>query len=158
MTVLILTSELDLTADGMVKVLEQRDVPVARVDTAWFPQRASIEAELRSGRWVGAVTAGGRRIALEGLRSIWYRSPSAFQLPAELSPTERHWAMSEAKLGVGGILASLPAVLWINHPSCNAAAAYKPVQLATAARCGLTARSSPIAPARCAGSRVGVRL
>ncbi len=137
MTVLILAPERDFTTDRMVKVLEHRDVPVARVDTAWFPQRASIDAELRNGRWVGTLSVGGRTIALEGLRSIWYRSPSAFGLPVELSATERNWAMSETKLGLGGVLASLP-VKWINHPSRNADAAYKPVQLVTAARCGLT--------------------
>jgi ATP-grasp ribosomal peptide maturase len=137
MTVLILAPERDFTADRMVKALEDRDVPVARVDTAWFPQRASIDAELRDGRWVGTLSAGGRAIALEGLRSAWYRSPGAFGFPAELSATERNWAMSETKLGLGGVLASLP-VKWINHPSRNADAAYKPVQLITAARCGLT--------------------
>ena len=41
----------------------------------------------------------------------------------------------EAKFGLGGTLASLD-VLWVNHPN-RAAAAYKPLQLATAARCGL---------------------
>ncbi|MFC9253002.1 ATP-grasp ribosomal peptide maturase [Amycolatopsis thailandensis] len=137
MTVLILAPERDFTADRMVKALEDRAAPVARVDTAWFPKRASIEARLRNGRWVGTLSAGGRTIALEGLRSVWYRSPSAFDFPAELSPTERNWAMSETKLGLGGVLASLP-VKWINHPSRNADAAYKPVQLVTAARCGLS--------------------
>ncbi len=137
MTVLILAPERDFTADRMVKVLEDREVPVTRCDTAWFPQRASVDAELRNGRWVGTLFAGGRVIELQRLRSVWYRSPSAFGFPAELSATERNWAMSETKLGLGGVLASLP-VKWINHPSRNADAAYKPVQLVTAVRCGLT--------------------
>ena len=137
MTVLILAPERDFTADRMVKALEDRAAPVARIDTAWFPQQAGIEARLRDGRWVGTLSAGGRAIALEGLRSAWYRSPSAFKFPAELSPTERNWAMSETKLGLAGVLAGLP-MKWINHPSRNADAAYKPIQLVTAARCGLT--------------------
>jgi ATP-grasp ribosomal peptide maturase len=141
MTVLILAPEHDFTADRMVKALEDRAAPVARVDTAWFPQQASIDAQLRDGRWVGTLSAGGRAIAIEGLRSAWYRSPSAFEFPAELSPTERNWAMSESKLGLAGVLAALP-VKWINHPSRNADAAYKPVQLVTAARCGLTVAST----------------
>jgi ATP-grasp ribosomal peptide maturase len=136
MTVLILASELDITADDMVIVLKERDVPVARMDTAWFPQRASVDAAFRDGQWRGVLRAGGRTIALEGLRSIWYRSPSAFQFPPEMSETERRWAMGEAKLGLGGVLASLP-VRWVNYPSRNADAAYKPVQLAVAARCRL---------------------
>ncbi len=136
MTVLILAPERDITADYMVRVLEQRAVPTARVDTAWFPRKASLDAKLRRGRWMGTLHAGGRHIRLEELRSVWYRSPSVFLFHAEMSPTERRWAMTEAKLGLGGVLASLP-VLWINHPNRNADAAYKPVQLVTAARCGL---------------------
>lgn len=46
--------------------------------------------------------------------------------------------MGEAKLGLGGVLASLP-VRWVNHPNRSADASYKPVQLAVAARCGLDA-------------------
>lgn len=136
MTVLILASECDLTADHMVTVLKKRAVSIARVDTAWFPRRASLDAEFRRGRWQGTLQVGGRTVALEGLRSVWYRSPSAFQFPPELSETERHWAMGEAKLGLGGVLTSLPA-RWINHPNRAADAAYKPGQLVTAARCGL---------------------
>ena len=45
--------------------------------------------------------------------------------------------MWEAKLGLGGLLIDLD-VLWVNHPSREADASYKPVQLATAARCRLT--------------------
>ncbi|ONI83534.1 hypothetical protein ALI22I_34145 [Saccharothrix sp. ALI-22-I] len=137
MTVLILAPELDLTADRMVKALEDRAVPVVRMDTAWFPQRAGIDAELRNGRWMGTLSAAERTVELEGLRSIWYRSPSAFGFPEGMTATEQHWAMTEAKLGLGGVLASLP-VKWVNHPARNADASYKPVQLVTAARCGLT--------------------
>jgi ATP-grasp ribosomal peptide maturase len=137
MTVLILAPECDLTADHMVTVLKKHDVPAVRMDTGWFPQKAALDAEFRGGRWQGTLRAGGRTVALEGLRSIWYRSPSAFRFPPEMSETERHWAMSEAKLGLGGVLTSLP-VRWINPPNRDADAAYKPGQLVTAARCGLT--------------------
>jgi hypothetical protein len=70
------------------------------------------------------------------LRSVWYRSPTTFQFPPELSAAERHHAFLEAKYGLGGVLSLLP-VLWVNHPA-RAAAASKPVQLAVAARCGLS--------------------
>jgi ATP-grasp ribosomal peptide maturase len=135
-TVLILAPERDITADRIVGVLNERAVPVVRFDTAWFPQRAAFEAEFRDGRWTGTLRARGRNIALEGVRSVLYRSPSAFRFNTGLSATERRWAMSEAKFGVGGVLAALP-VRWVNHPNRNADAAYKPWQLATAARCGL---------------------
>jgi hypothetical protein len=133
-SILILAAERDITADRMVSVLKAREVPFARIDTAWFPQAASLDPEFRDGRWVGSLEAAGRRITLEGLRAVWYRSPSALRFPDELSATERHWAMGEAKLGIGGILASLSA-RWVNSPNRNAA--YKPHQLVVAARCGL---------------------
>lgn len=136
MTVLILAGELDVSVDQMVLALRERDVSVCRVDTVWFPAQLSIDAELRDGRWQGRLRAPGRDIELVGLRSVWYRSPTTFQFPPELSGAERHHAFLEAKYGLGGVLSSLP-VLWVNHPA-RAAAASKPVQLSTAARCGLT--------------------
>jgi glutathione synthase/RimK-type ligase-like ATP-grasp enzyme len=58
-------------------------------------------------------------------------------MPPELSAAEAHHARVEAKYGLGGVLASLPA-LWCNHPSRVADAAYKPVQLVRAALAGFT--------------------
>jgi ATP-grasp ribosomal peptide maturase len=136
MTVLILAAEFDVSADQMVLALRERDVPVCRLDTMWFPAQLSFDAELRDGRWRGWLRAPGRDVELEGLRSVWYRSPTTFQFPPELSGAERHHAFLEAKYGLGGVLSSLP-VFWVNHPA-RAAAASKPVQLFTAARCGLT--------------------
>lgn len=136
MTVLVLAGEFDISADQLVLELRDRMVPVCRVDTAWFPAQLSLDAELRGGCWRGRLRMPGRDVELEGLRSVWYRSPSTFQFPAELSGAERHHAFLEAKYGLGGVLSSLTA-LWVNHPA-RAAAASKPVQLATAAWCGLT--------------------
>lgn len=136
MTVLILAGEFDISADQMVLALREREVPVCRMDTGWFPGQLSLHAELRDGRWRGRLRAPGRDIELEGLRSVWFRSPTTFQFPPELIGAERHHAFLEAKYGLGGVLSSLP-VLWVNHPA-RAAAASKPVQLWTAARSGLT--------------------
>lgn len=135
MTVLVLAPELDLSADRMVTELDARGVPVFRVDTAWFPSRLTIEARLVDGRWVGKIATPERTVELAAIRSIWYRTPTVFRFPDGLSPAEQHHAFLEAKFGIGGVLGSLGA-LWVNHPN-RAAAAYKPVQLALAARCGL---------------------
>lgn len=136
MTVLILADEFDPSADRMVLALREREIPVCRIDTGWFPSRLSLDARLRNGRWTGLLRAPERTVELEDIRSIWYRSPSAFRFPTELSAAERNHAFMEAKVGLGGVLSSLP-VLWVNHPA-RMAAAYKPVQLAVAGRCGLT--------------------
>lgn len=136
MTVLILASDFDMSADRMVRALRDRDVDVCRINTAWFPTQLSLSAELHGERWSGTLSTVHRTLDLDEVRAVWYRSPEAYQLPAELSAAERHHAFMEAKYGLGGVLASLP-VLWVNHPARAADAAYKPVQLAAASRSGL---------------------
>ncbi len=137
MTVLILATEHDISADRMVRALTDRDVPVFRVDLSWFPQQLSFDAELRDDRWMGRLATPYREVTLEELRSIWYRNPSSFQFPAAMSGTERQHAQHEAKLGLGGVLGALP-LRWVNHPSRHADAGYKPRQLLGAVRAGLS--------------------
>lgn len=112
-------------------------MPVFRVDAGWFPEQLSLDAELRAGGWTGRLATAHRKVALPEIRSIWYRSPSAFRFPSGLSSCERQHAQHEAKLGLGGVLSSLP-VLWVNHPGRHADAGYKPRQLVAAARAGLS--------------------
>lgn len=45
--------------------------------------------------------------------------------------------MAEAEAGFGGLLAAMPNIHWVNHPSRNASADLRPVQLSVAASCGL---------------------
>jgi hypothetical protein len=56
MTVLILTGEFDVSADQMVLAVRNREVPVCRVDTMWFPSQLSIDAQLQEGRWRGRLS------------------------------------------------------------------------------------------------------
>lgn len=138
MTVLVLTDEFDPTADRVVDILNQRDIPVFRCDTADFPQRVQLSAELRRNTdgWTGALRSEHRTVSLNEVRSVWYRRPTHFTFPDGLSEPERRRAEAEARLGFGGVLASLP-VLWMNHPGREADTAYKPAQLAAATKCGL---------------------
>ncbi|SDP97112.1 ATP-grasp ribosomal peptide maturase, SAV_5884 family [Actinopolyspora xinjiangensis] len=137
MTVLILARDLDPTADAMVTTLTERGTAVARVNTGWFPARLSVSAGLRGGRWSGHLRTPGQLVSLDDVHAVWYHSPEAYRMPGELSDAERHHAFLEAKYGLGGVLSSLD-VVWINHPSRMADAAYKPVQLVRAQQCGLT--------------------
>src|SRR5262249_27080195 len=89
------------------------------------------------GHWRGLLRTAHRTVELSEIRSIWCRHPGAFSFPEGMTEVERAYAHREARLGLGGVLASLD-VLWVNHPNRSADAAYKPLQLATAARCGLT--------------------
>ncbi len=136
MTVLVLTEECDLTADRVITELARRDVPVFRCDLGWFPTGLSADFGLEGDRWSGVLRTPHRDVELAGVRSVWYRRPTAFRFPAAMSGPERQHAGWEARFGLGGVLASLP-VLWVNHPSREADAGYKPWQLAVAAECGL---------------------
>lgn len=137
MTVLVLCPEMDLTADRVVAELTARDVPVVRVDTAWFPARLTLDTQLDGDHWAGTLRTERRSVDLTNLRSVWYHSPNAFRFPTGMSQPERRHAGWEAKFGLGGVLASLP-VLWVNHPFREADACYKPLQLAVARRCGFS--------------------
>lgn len=136
MTVLVLTEEIDPTADRVVDALAHRGVPVFRADTGWFPGRLTLDAQLERGRWTGVLRTPHREVALEDVRSIWYRRPTSFRFPPAMSGPERRYAGWEARLGLGGVLASLP-VQWVNNPSREADASYKPHQLTVAWACGL---------------------
>jgi len=138
MTVLVLAEELDTTADGVVRGLTERGVPVMRLDLSWFPQRLALNAEFCDGAWQGCLRTEHHEVDLAEIRSVWVRTPSSFRMPEGVSAVERDFAKREAKLGVGGVLLALPDVLWVNRPDLAATAVYRPVQWAAAARCGLT--------------------
>lgn len=136
MTVLVLTAELDPTADLVIQQLTDRGVPVYRCDAREFPQRLGMSAQFRDGAWTGWLRTPEREVALEAIRAIYYRRPSAFAFTGSLTSTERRFAAAEARFGFGGVLAALPT-RWVNNPHRMAEADYKPLQLQVAAQCGL---------------------
>jgi ATP-grasp ribosomal peptide maturase len=159
---LVFAEQSDTPVDAVIRELTIRDVPVFRVDTSWFPRELVLEALLDDeGRWAGVLRTRYRTVDLGAIRSIWHRDPGAFSFAEGMTEVERAYAYREARLGLGGVLASLDA-LWVNHPNRSADAVYKPRQLAIAARCGLTTvptviTNSPDAVRRlAAGSPAGV--
>lgn len=143
MTVLILARAFDPTADAVVGALAQRQVPVFRTDLSDFPSRLRLDAELRDGRWSGRLWTEHREVQLDELRSIWNRNPSNYVFPSSMTAAEQDFAYREAKLGLGGVLASLD-VLWANHPNRCADAIYKPYQWKVAAECNLLVADTKI--------------
>ncbi|MGW6194820.1 ATP-grasp ribosomal peptide maturase [Kribbella sp. NPDC055110] len=134
-TVLVLTGRDDLTADAVIDELTRRDASVVRYDTSDFPQSSRIAATLGAQGWEGHLTAD-RSVDLAVVSAVWWRRPAEFSVPTAWPDEARAFAVSEARVGVLGVLGSLP-VRWINHPAKDSAANYKPVQLAVAARAGL---------------------
>lgn len=136
MSILILAEERDPSANTMLLALQDRGATVHRLDTAWFPTQLDFSARLRDGRWTGYLRTEHHVVDLEEIRAVWYRSPKAYRFPSGLNSAEHEHSKAEAKYGLGGVLMSLPA-LWVNHPARLADSAYKPYQLAVAARHGL---------------------
>ncbi|MEV0282424.1 ATP-grasp ribosomal peptide maturase [Streptomyces sp. NPDC050610] len=140
--ILILTGRDDLTADAVVEELAKRGEEVVRFDTADFPTASRLAVSLTGDGWAGLL-AGSRRVRLESVKSVWWRRPNEFRTPDDWPGVARALALSEARSGLLGVLGSLP-VRWINHPAADAAANYKPRQLAVAARVGLDVPRSVI--------------
>ncbi|GAA1189672.1 ATP-grasp ribosomal peptide maturase [Streptomyces rhizosphaericus] len=139
MTVLVLTRPQDATADLVTAELNERSVPVCRLDPRDFPEAMTVAARigLHGALWEGVLRGQHRDVSLGDIRSVYYRRPGAHRLHPDMSEQDARWAQAEAQAGFGGLLYALPA-LWVNHPNRNALAAFPPVALAAAARSGLS--------------------
>lgn len=133
-SVLVLTDRYDPTADFVVEELNRREVTVFRTDTRDFSGKVAVSAELGRSEWKGRVQTARRRLDLSAISGIYYRRPTAFSFHEAMSEEERRWANVQARLGFGGLLASLRP--WLNHPHRIGYAEYKPAQLRTAIDCG----------------------
>ncbi|MBV9314939.1 MAG: ATP-grasp ribosomal peptide maturase [Pseudonocardia sp.] len=135
MTVLILARDIDPHIDRVVEELTARDVPVFRTDLTAFPKSLMLDARLREDGWYGELANEYRSVQLSDIGAVWYRHPSHFEFPEDMSSTERRHATAEAKCAFSGTLSRLKA-LWVNYPS-READAVKPAQLDVARECGL---------------------
>ncbi|WP_405360835.1 ATP-grasp ribosomal peptide maturase [Kitasatospora sp. NBC_00085] len=134
--VLVLTGAFDPTADLVIEELNRRVVPVFRADTAWFPSRLALAADLDGTGWRGTLATDRRTLDLATVRAVYYRRPTPCEFPESMPREARAVAMAEARRGFGGLLSALPA-RWLPPPGRAADAEYKPLQLRVAAECGL---------------------
>ncbi|MFF4605800.1 ATP-grasp ribosomal peptide maturase [Streptomyces sp. NPDC001339] len=137
--VLVVTNLDDPTADLVIAELHGRGVPVVRLDSGDFPATLSCSAYIGgdSAQWGGSVATPTRIADLGNVRALYYRRPSGFAFP-HLDPQDARFAAVQARYGLGGVLASLPHCLYVNHPNHIGDAEYKPAGLAAAAACGFT--------------------
>ncbi|MEU7165496.1 ATP-grasp ribosomal peptide maturase [Streptomyces morookaense] len=135
--VLVVTNLDDPTADLVIAELHDRDVPVVRFDSGDFPATLSCTASIGGDvtQWRGSVRTPTRVARLGAVRSLYYRRPSGFAFP-HLDRQDERFTAAQARYGLGGVLASLPDCLYVNHPHRIGDAEYKPAGLAAAAACG----------------------
>ncbi|MET7325707.1 ATP-grasp ribosomal peptide maturase [Streptomyces sp. NPDC005549] len=133
MTVLILTSEEDVTADMVVVHLNASGVPVVRLDPADLTDSVALSGEFVHGSFRGHLSSGGRLVSIGGLRSVWVRRPGG---AATRAAEPSAWLTEEAGQALYGMLRGSEA-RWMNQPDAAYRARYKPWQLRLAQRCGL---------------------
>ncbi|MGW6304355.1 ATP-grasp ribosomal peptide maturase [Streptomyces niveus] len=135
--VLVVTRVDDFTADLVIKELNERRVPVVRLDPGEFPAGVTLNAVLGETGLGGSLRTTTRRIGLDRVRSVYWRRPSAYSSVKALSEPHADWSADQARYGLGGVLGALTGAHYVNHPWRNRDAEYKPAQLATAVQCGL---------------------
>jgi ATP-grasp ribosomal peptide maturase len=137
--VLVATEADDITADMVITELNRRDVPVARFNPADIGEELTVSARFGTCPTpvVGQVRTLSRTVDLSDVRAVYWRRPvwPTFQ---HLDDDDALFAAAQVRYGLGGTLYALDGPLWVNHPLRNAAADYKPTQLAVAQRLGLT--------------------
>lgn len=162
--VLVITSLEDTTADDVIDELNRRGMPVVRLDPGDFPAEVTLSARVGTEASMhGTLRTASRTLDLSAVRAVYRRRPSPYRFD-HLAEQNAAFASAQARYGLGGVLDSLPGALYVNHPRKNAAAEYKPVQLAvaldlgrpptrsgsgtpsTAARSSTTSSTSPPAP------------
>ncbi|WP_436776105.1 ATP-grasp ribosomal peptide maturase [Yinghuangia sp. YIM S09857] len=135
----VVTQADDSTADLVILELHRRGVPVVRFDSGDFPHSLSVTGEIggQGVGWRGSLATASRTSALDRVRALYYRRPSGFSYPA-LSSQDAKFATAQARYGLGGIVASLPGCLYVNHPHRIGDAEFKPAGLASAVACGFS--------------------
>ena len=133
MTVLILTSEEDVTADMVVVHLNASGVPVVRLDPADLTDSVALSGEFVHGSFRGHLSSGGRLVSIGGLRSVWVRRPGG---AATRAAEPSAWLTEESGQALYGMLRGSGA-RWMNQPDAAHRARSKPWQLRLAQQCGL---------------------
>lgn len=137
--VLVVTEPLDLTADMVITELNRKGAPVVRFNPADIGTDLMVSAQFGvcPAPVVGQLRTPSRTADLEHARAVYWRRP-VWPAFAHLEAADARYAAAQVRYGLGGILYSLDGPLWVNHPLREAAADYKPAQLAVAQSLGLT--------------------
>lgn len=138
--VLVLTADVDPTADRVMDQLARRGVPFTRLDPSRFPSELGLTASLDgSGQWSGRISGCPREVDLAALKSIWLRRPGPVGVVEQtsISHESAKWCERQASEGLYGVLGALSGACWVNPPDASRRATSKAFHLAAAASAGL---------------------
>ncbi|MFJ4185339.1 ATP-grasp ribosomal peptide maturase [Kitasatospora sp. NPDC089509] len=138
--VLVVTEAADVTADMVIAELNRRNVPVVRFNPSDIGTGLTVSARFGTcpALVAGQVRTPSRTADLTRVRAVYWRRPiwPTFE-DSGMDADDARFAAAQVRYGLGGTLYALDGALWVNHPLREAAADYKPAQLATAQRLGL---------------------
>jgi len=130
----LVTNREDLTADWLVIELARRGIPYVRVNSEDFPEHTVL-------RWENSTAQlhlATEKVDAAEIDAVWWRRSIAPQLEvADRTPGELTWAFGEALVAWDGFWQTIDAH-WVNHPTANAHADRKPLQLRAARRLGMS--------------------
>lgn len=140
-TVLVVTALEDVTADWVIAALNEREVPVVRVDPVDIGTGLTFGARIEAGApsWGGRLRTASREVELGEVAAVYYRRPTPYAARYQhLPPQQREFAAAEARHGLGGILNTLHGAVYVNHPAAVTRADFKPAQLQRFTELGLS--------------------
>jgi ATP-grasp ribosomal peptide maturase len=144
---LVVTALEDFTADRVIHALNEREVPVVRIDPADLGPGLAFGFRLgEDGRaWVGRLSTPSREVDVREVAAVYYRRPTPYATRFEHLPRQlREFGATEARHGLGGVLNALRAAMYVNHPHAVTRADFKPAQLQRFAELGLQIPSTLI--------------
>ena len=131
--VLVVTNKHDEHADHVIGVMNEREIPIFRLNTEDFPQEMSLV-------WhddLATIHYHGRELRSDAVRSAWYRRPAeATTHPEIIDQGVRQVVLDECWYVLQGLYRCLDQILWVSHPDALARSKYKAHQLRLARRLG----------------------
>jgi hypothetical protein len=114
-------------ADRVIAALNEREVPVVRVDPADIGPDLAFGARIGTGApaWAGRLRTASREVELGEVAAVYYRRPTPYVSRfAHLPAQQRDFSAAEARHGLGGVLNHLHSATYVNHPGAVTAAEF----------------------------------
>ena len=130
---LILTASDDATADYLCERLFSRQTHV-RLNTDEFPRPDTSTSFGRNGT---TLRLGSETLTPSSISTIWYRRPKPISVSTDADEAQALHLSREWASALNNFLEHVEPRRWMNHPSANARASNKLLQLSVAAQVGL---------------------
>ncbi|WP_410505514.1 MvdC/MvdD family ATP grasp protein [Mucilaginibacter sp. E4BP6] len=114
MSILIITSKIDITSDFVVKSLKLKKLDFYRLNTEDIGRSLQITFDFNANKFLVFDRQINRTIDLLEIKSVYFRRPEINDELAGVSPGERNFVRSEILFVLEGIYKILRNAFWIN--------------------------------------------